>query len=1273
MVFFELEPSDISDLDAGDLRELVARLCEAELLQQGRPSTCVTWGGAQEAPDGGLDVRIADTGLAVGNGFVPRGSCGIQVKKHVMGEAACRKEMLDSGTLKPVIAELAGQHGAYIIVSGKDDCSDSMLASRLRGMKSAVEQLPNKADLLLDFYGRDRLANWLRRHPSVSLWARARLGKPLSGWKSFGRWAATPPRQDDAYLADDHPCVIDVNSTQKNPVPALEGIELVRDRLRTGDKAVRITGLSGVGKTRFAQALFEPDVGDGALSSASTIYADLGESLAPTATELVSYLIANGHMVYLVLDNCPPDVHRQLQKQVSESNAKLSLLTIEYDVSDDRPEETEVIHIEPSGEKTVSLLIQRRFPDLGQTNADKITEFSGGNARVAIALASRVDADETLTNFSDEALFQRLFRQRNSPDDQVLEVAEVLSLVYSFNVSLSVSNDEMGALAAISGLSRRTLSRGLAELLRRQLTQSRGDWRAVLPHALANRLAKRALESISPDEINAEILKLENRRLFYSCAHRLGYLHDVEPVRRLADSWVAPGGPMHDIRTLDEKMLSVFHFIAPVFPDIALRLIEAAASDPEFASTQNPNAGFFARLLAQLAYDDDKFDRATTVLLKFAESEKADEANNGFVGQLQQLLSLHLSGTQAAPSRRREVIAKLLASGTIRNLEIAQALFHAALEARHWISYSMFDFGARRRDTGWSPRTSAEVADWYIGFLHLLELEIASSEPVRSEWARALFAGHFRSLWTRAFCPEVLEDIVRSHAHGGWPKLWLAIKRTLHFDCDDARPELVTRLMDLERLTAPSDLASEIQAYVLVHIHEHIESAGEITAASNDIVVAKIISLGKSAASNLGVLDRLGERLWAGEFDALHSFGVGIALGSADQMATFERLLEMAYEQATASRHPIFLGGFIQAAHDTDSGMGRAMQKRILNHSVLRPHFIYLLGVSRIEPWGIEVLLELARSKEYDVSRFRRLAYGRMHEALSDAYLALLLTELIDREEGIYVSLDILTMRFHIGKDSSYLPGDELLSIGRDVIHALVSVERGSFAQNRIHGMESVAGRCLVASAPIDEVQGLVTLLCARSADYHLYSFELDPIVSTLASNFPELLLDEVFTGDERERRLIRIFSKDGVRRKIPFLNSAPLDRLIAWCQVQPDRFARVATAMSVFTHMAEGSVPLAQSASVVLSEQIKGLLGAAPDKQSVLRAMAAKITPSSWSGSRAQLMETRAQAFDVLKEHPSPEVRAAVVTELEQIDQDIRMEREYEATRDKLREQRFE
>lgn len=106
MIFFELEPSDISNLNDADLRELVARLCEAELIRQEIQTSCVLWGGAQEAADGGLDVRVVDAIPLLKPGFVSRENTGFQVKKNSMSKAACKNEMLDKGTIKTVIGDL---------------------------------------------------------------------------------------------------------------------------------------------------------------------------------------------------------------------------------------------------------------------------------------------------------------------------------------------------------------------------------------------------------------------------------------------------------------------------------------------------------------------------------------------------------------------------------------------------------------------------------------------------------------------------------------------------------------------------------------------------------------------------------------------------------------------------------------------------------------------------------------------------------------------------------------------------------------------------------------------------------------------------------------------------------------------------------------------------------------------------------------------------------------------------------------------------------------
>jgi hypothetical protein len=1274
MIFFEIEATDISSLDDGELRELVARLCEAELIHQGIQPSSVTWGGAQEAADGGLDVRIRSAvGISIPN-FVPRENTGFQVKKHSMGKSACLKEMKEDGQPKAILEDLAAQKGAYIIVSGKDDCSDKMLSERLGGMKEAVTSLQDKNDLYLDFYGRDRLAAWLRRHPSVVLWARSRLGKPLAGWMPFGRWAATPPDQDDEFLVDDHPCVVDANSNSKEPKPVSEGIQLTRDRLRASGSTVRITGLSGVGKTRFAQALFEAEAGHDALPASDVIYADLGNDLTPTASELVTYLIANDFATYLVLDNCPPDVHRSLQKQVAASSAKLRLLTIEYDISEDKPEETEVIHLEPTSEATVSKLVQKRSPGLGRVNADRIAEFAGGNARVALALASRVNTDETLSNFTDEDLFRRLFSQRKENSPELLHSAEALALVYSFNVSRTEHSDELSILEAITGLTRQALHRDQAELLRRQLAQQRGNWRAILPHALANRLAKRALENIALEDINAELFKPGNLRLFQSCAHRLGYLHDFERARVLALSWVQPGAPLGNIAACSEKHLVALEYVAPIFPEVVLRAIEQAATDPNFASRENGNFTRFVPLLCHLAYEDATFDRAVEVLLKFAETEKVGDNNNSIVGKMGRLFSLHLSGTEATPKRRQAFVQKLLNSGHQRHREIARELLRNAFEAHQWTSFGTFHFGARIRGSGWHPKTHEERIAWYVDHIKLLQPAFDSARLQETMWAKTLLASHFRALWSFAGCFDSLEQIVRDRGRdGSWPEIWISIKQTLHFDGDRHAPEILSRLEELEKLTAPSDPYSEIEAYALVDAWNHVELRGDDFQEKTNEIYEKVINLGKLAASHPEYLDRLGIKLWETRVNPISWFGKGLARGASDSQSMFNHLLKSFQENRSDRTTILLLDGYIGGVHESDAHQARQILERALEIPELKQYGVDLLTTVPLVPWASTKLLELAQGGELEARYFERIGYARSHEEISDTELATLLTAINALDRGYLSTIRILSMRLFGKERHDYIPNDELRSAARMAILRLVSAHREEFGQAQLHGLDRVLEEALNPSSPEGEVREIIERLCEGIESYRLYTFEMTETASALIKKYPELLLDVVFDGSDREEVLPYLLFKERVFREEPALNDAPLDRVLAWCGADQERILKVAKAMHAYSSNDSSDGSDEHPKSMGLSGHIKSLLTVAQDKPAIVEIIFDGIHPGSWSGSLADIFEIRSKAFAELLHHSDPEVRKFAKTKLAVLEQRIIKEREREAAQHNEREQRFE
>src|SRR3989441_3057983 len=126
-MIFEVTPEHIEALSDSDLRTLVGYLAEQETVRAGHSPSNVTYGGHQNAKDGGIDVRVDLKNLAIA-GYIPRTQSGFQVKAEDMSASAIQQEMCPGGKLRPAIIELGEVDGAYVIVSSKGSVSDSRLA-----------------------------------------------------------------------------------------------------------------------------------------------------------------------------------------------------------------------------------------------------------------------------------------------------------------------------------------------------------------------------------------------------------------------------------------------------------------------------------------------------------------------------------------------------------------------------------------------------------------------------------------------------------------------------------------------------------------------------------------------------------------------------------------------------------------------------------------------------------------------------------------------------------------------------------------------------------------------------------------------------------------------------------------------------------------------------------------------------------------------------------------------------------------------------------------
>jgi hypothetical protein len=100
---------------------------------------------------------------------------------------------------------------------------------------------------------------------------------------AFGDWEDGRVGNPKQFLLNDKTCLIDESSNKRENLTISEGITRLRASLRMPGNSIRLIGLSGLGKTRLVQALFEKGIGEDPLDLSIAVYTDYSEETVPTA------------------------------------------------------------------------------------------------------------------------------------------------------------------------------------------------------------------------------------------------------------------------------------------------------------------------------------------------------------------------------------------------------------------------------------------------------------------------------------------------------------------------------------------------------------------------------------------------------------------------------------------------------------------------------------------------------------------------------------------------------------------------------------------------------------------------------------------------------------------------------------------------------------------------------------------------------------------------------------------------------------------------------
>ncbi len=1225
----ELDAEEVGELDDEQFRGLVGRLCEAELEKIGQSRGCATWGGHHNAPDGGVDVRVRIPTDATMLGEFPRHDCIFQIKYPNMPAAAITAEMRRDGILRPSIADLSDTGGAYVLVSAAASADPELLAREV-AMQTAV----GGSDIETRFLDVGRLTTWVRSYPQLVIWIRKRIGRPMTGWSMFGDWAESHEDQTADYLVDEIPRAKLPNEQQGLvTVPVL--VEDMRKCLGSVGGAARLVGHSGTGKTRLAEALFDDRVGGIAIPQSLALYTNLSDATDPHPIALAERLLAENRRLVMIVDNCGVDLHNRLKDMCQSQRGQLSLLTIEYDIPDAPAEGTNIYRLMTASQAVILPLLLRRFPTISQTNRQTVSELAGGNARVAIALATTVRGGELIAHLQPDELFLRLFEQRRGrPTDHLLRVARACSLVYSFD-GIDVRDNaaaELPNLAELAGLSVDETWEELAELKSRDLLQERGKWRALLPHAIANRLASDALRRLSPGRMDL-FLSNAPTRLLRSFAHRLGFLHDCEEARAIAISWLVDGGRLGRIEELSEEEVTLLEYIAPAVPAATLDALTAAQE--RLAAQGRTLPGERLRLLIiSIAYEAALFDRAFNLLLHLIEAEQEGVYANQVRRAFPHLFQLVLSGTQASLGQRSQVIRDLLSSESQLRRKFGLQALNAMLQASHFTGSGDFDFGGQYRDYGWQPTTWEEHRAWYREALALSDFADEQGRESRGDIRKSLLT-HLRGLWSRGggIHADIIETCRRFAEREFWPGAASTVKSIRVQRDQPLEDDEDSKLRQLSQALQPVTPEEGVRALVVRGGHgfwddlDWRDYEGAMARAN-----AEGLSLGRQIAADSHVLSRLLPELMMVTHSAtMNAFAEGLVNASLNRHDLWDVLRDS------------------YAACDAQLRVGDLLAEGIFFLRAFEPHVVEgILDRAEEDDALIQIFPRLQAKAglcDNGMGRIRRsisagrtgggfyLALGYTNPPLTDEQCAELLLPIARLEGGFQVSLQLAGMRAH-GLDPSSMNQD-LQQQSRALLLEYRFQDLDAMAQ---HWFENLAEICLVGN----EGSEIVQLLCRRVKNvtpYWSLPFETSKVIAILLKVQPRAGLNELL-GVEAERGLVsRIFRGDYDLFGDP-LDQLPAETLLEWCEEDPvTRYEVISELLYPFSS-ARTAEPIAWKPLAM------DLIRRSPNPVRTLKHFFVHLHPSGWVGSEAESWERTVALLDMMREGFGEEVAVAAAAE---------------------------
>jgi len=367
----------------------------------------------------------------------------------------------------------------------------------------------------------------------------------------------------------------------------------------------------------------------------------------------------------------------------------------------------------------------------------------------------------------------------------------------------------------------------------------------------------------------------------------------------------------------------------------------------------------------------------------------------------------------------------------------------------------------------------------------------------------------------------------------------------------------------------------------------------------------------------------IAELLTQNSSDKTYSFGRGLGKTIDDPTKFLSKLRAKIENSKIGKISLIPIRGFISGWNEVDpDGVGKFLDEA-LEDEVWSRWFVELQVQGAIDDRAFERLLSAVREGKSPIWQFRYLAGGRATDPLSVQQIGDLVRAINDQgQDGCFVAFDLLSMVIFGAKEKDENYRNELRQIGMEFLRRvdwnLVKPDHGSWD----HDIEVVLSFVLSGSKSENEVnEVLQNIIDSGRGPNRYFNSDIATIMAPFFECFPMMTLNAVYQPDEEGSyaSAYRMVSDGFSEQRESALEKVPAEILVEWCSMSPaDRYPYAAATCRLFQESSAEANKLSISPTAIT------LLHHAPDKLPVLKGFISRFYPSSWSGSRASIMEER-------------------------------------------------